>query len=133
MPGGTKRLKIRTVMSHIVKARQRSVPVAPPVRARSYAVLWREGAGSIQAGKLELGPRSLILENGKARSRLSIRSLVYRDLAGVRTTRDPRERIRDQPTIVLERCGGATIALAAIEPLVSVHEIAEVLADAAAA
>jgi hypothetical protein len=133
MPGGTPGLKIRTVMSHIVKARQRSVPVAPPVRARSYAVLWREGGGSIQAGKLELGPRSLILENGKARRRLSIRSLVYRDLAGIRTTRDPRERIRDQPTIVLERCGGATIALAAIEPLVSVHEIAEVLADAAAA
>jgi hypothetical protein len=64
MPGGPTGLKIRTVMSHIVKARQRSVPVATPVRARGYAVLWREGGGSIQAGKLELGPRSLILENG---------------------------------------------------------------------
>lgn len=102
-------------------------------RACSYAVLWREDGCSIRAGKLELGARSLSLEDGKARSRLSLRSLLYRDLARIQTTHDPRERIKEQPTIILERRGEATIALAAIEPRVSIHEIVQVLADALSA
>lgn len=98
-------------------------------RARSYAVLWREDGGSIRVGKLELGARSLCLEDGKARSRTSLNSLLYRDLVRIQTTHDPRERIRDRPTIVIERRGGAKIALAVIEPFVSVHDIVQTLAD----
>jgi len=80
-----------------------------------------------------LGPRSLNLENGKARSRLSLSSFAYRDLVRIEATHDPRERIKDQPTLILERRGGRTIGLAVIEPRVSVHEIAQLLADALSA
>jgi hypothetical protein len=99
-------------------------------RRRSYAVLWREDGGPVRAGKLELGPRSLSLANGRARSRASLSSLLSRDLVRIQTTHDPRERIKNQPTIVLERRGGATLTLAVAEPFVSVHEIVQLLADA---
>jgi hypothetical protein len=102
-------------------------------RARSYAVLWREDEGLIRAGKLELGLRSLSLEEGKARSRFSLRSLRYEDLVRVQTAHDPRERIRDQPTIMLKRRGGGEIALAAIDPNASVHDIVQSLADSLSA
>jgi hypothetical protein len=98
--------------------------------SRSYAALWREDDDRVRAGKLELGARSLTLEDGKARSRLSLSSFAYRDLVRIEPTYDPRERIKDQPTLILERRGGRTIALAVIEPRVSVHEIAQHLAEA---
>jgi hypothetical protein len=102
----------------------------PQPSRRSFAALWREDGGPVRAGRLELGPRSLTLESGKARSRLSLSSFVYRDLVRIESTHDPRERIKDQPTLILQRRGGRTIALAVIEPRVSVHEIAQLLADA---
>ena len=97
---------------------------------RCYAVLWREDSGPVRAGKLTLGPRSLNLESGKARRRLSLSSFAYRDLVRIETTHDPRRRIKDQPTLVLHRQRGKTIALAVIEPRVSVHEIGQFLAGA---
>jgi hypothetical protein len=126
-------------MTNTVLAAEASDAAHPAIRvmvgalqpfSRSYAVLWREDAGPVRAGRLELGPRSLTLESGKARSRLSLSSFVYRDLVRIESTHDPRERIKDQPTLILQRRGGRTIALAVIEPRVSVHEIAQFLAGA---
>jgi hypothetical protein len=135
--------KIPSVMQRTVIATDRSeaaeravrdaTAAATQPRRRTYAVLWSEDGGPIRAGKLELGARSLSLENGKARSRLSLSSFVYRDLVRIEATHDPRERIKDQPSLILERRGGRTIALAVIEPRVSVHEIAQLLADALSA
>jgi len=130
---------IRGVMTNTVRATEASDAAHPAIRvmvgalqplSRSYAVLWREDAGPVRAGRLALGPRSLTLESGKARSRLSLSSFVYRDLVRIESTHDPRERIKDQPTLILQRRGGRTIALAVIEPRVSVHEIAHFLAGA---
>jgi hypothetical protein len=139
MTAGTLPAKIPSIMQHTLIATDRSEAAAHAVRdataaaqprARSYAVLWCEDGGPVRAGKLELGPRSLNLENGKARSRLSLSSFVYGDLVRIEATHDPRKRIKDQPTLILERRGGRAIALAVIEPRVSVHEIAQLLADA---
>jgi hypothetical protein len=127
------------VMTNTVLATEASDAAHPAIRVmvgafqphgRSYAALWREDDDRVRAGKLELGARSLTLEDGKARSRLSLSSFAYRDLVRIEPTHDPRERIKDQPTVILERRGGRTIALAVIEPRVSVHEIAQHLAEA---
>jgi hypothetical protein len=140
MTAGALRARIPSIMQETViatdpsEASHRGVrdaaAAAPQPHGRSYAVLWREDGGPVRAGKLELGPRSLNLENGKARSRLSLSSFVYRDLVRIETTHDPRGRIKGQPTLILERRGGRTIALAVIEFRVSVHEIAQLLEDA---
>ena len=137
MAGGALRAKILSTMKNGANATDQSKAPRRIIRdpraaahARSYAVLWREDAGPVRAGRLELGPRSLTLESGKARSRLSLSSFVYRDLVRIESTHDPRERIKDQPTLILQRRGGRTIALAVIEPRVSVHEIAQFLAGA---
>src|SRR6266508_611884 len=131
--------KIPTIMQRTLIATDRSEAAERAVRdataaaqshGRTYAVLWRDDGGPVRAGKLDLGARSLTLENGKARSRLSLSSFVYRDLVRIEATHDPRERIKDQPTLILQRRGGRTIALAVIEPRVSVHEIAQFLAGA---
>jgi hypothetical protein len=106
------------------------MPAAAQARARNYAVLWRQGRGPVRTGRLEFGPHSLRLEDGTARKRHSVSTVLYRDLVRVRTTSDPRERIQRRPTFILERRRGTTVAVAAIDPLVSVHELAEMLAGA---
>jgi hypothetical protein len=140
MAAGALQAKIRSIMKNTGFAAEASGAAHPAIREpraaalpphrRSYAVLWREDDGPVRAGKLELGAHSLTLEDGKARRRLSLSSFAYRDLIRIEATRSPRERIKDQPTLILERRGGRAIALAVIEPRVSAHEIAQLLADA---
>ncbi len=78
----------------------------------------------MQAGKLVLGPKSLRLEAGAGQKRLSTRSLRYEELASVETAR-PAQRIRERPTVVVERRGRDRLAIAAVDGLGSVREIVE--------
>jgi len=96
---------------------------------RSYAVLWRVDGGEVRPGKLELGPESLRLENGTP-DRQSVLSIRFADLVHLRMTRNPTEAVGRRPTMVLEQRSGATIALTAIDPLMSVHDLLERVAEA---
>ena len=44
---------------------------------KSYAVLWQDGDGPISAGKLVLGPTSLLLETGSGAGRASSKVIRY--------------------------------------------------------
>lgn len=90
----------------------------------SYAVLWREGDGSVSAGKLVLGPTSLCLETGTGRSRTSWTILRYAELATVETAA-PADRIRSRPTALVKRGGRDRLAIAAVDGMGSVREIVE--------
>jgi len=101
-------------------------------RRRSYAVTWREGDGQVRAGKLMLGGTSLRLEGGTARSRLSEESILYARLSKVGITRSPEERIGGSPTLVLERPGRPSLAIACIDGLGCLREVAQRLERAIA-
>jgi hypothetical protein len=103
-----------------------------PYREASYAVIWREAAGPLWAGKLVLGPTELRLESGAPRGRLATRTLRYADLSAVETTRLPEERIHGRPTVLVKRTGKAPLAIATVESPGSLHEVAERLVDAVA-
>jgi hypothetical protein len=94
---------------------------------RSYAVVWREGEGPVQAGELVLGPTSLRLETGARRERLSTKSLRYEELVSVGTA-PPGQRIHGRPTAVVERHRRDRLAIATVDGLGAVHEIVERLA-----
>lgn len=93
----------------------------------SYAVLWQEGNGPVSAGKLVLGPTSLRLEAGAGHTRSTSRVLRYAELASVGKAA-PAERIRSQPTAVVERDERDRLAIAALDGMGSVREIVEQLA-----
>ena len=99
---------------------------------RSYAVTWREGDGQVRAGKLTLGATNLHLEGGRARSRLSEEGIQYGGLSRVGTARRPEERIGGRPTLVLERPGRPSLAIACLDGLGCLREVAERLERAIA-
>jgi hypothetical protein len=90
----------------------------------SYAVLWREGDGPVEAGKLVLGPTSLCLETGSGPGRVSSRVLRYAELTDVGSA-TPAERISARPTALIDRGGRDRLAIAAVDGLGSVREIVE--------
>ena len=94
----------------------------------SYAVLWCEGDGQIQVGKLILGPTGLRLETGTGRARASSKVLRYSELTRVRTTM-PTDRIHAQQTAVVERGDREWLRIAALDGLGSLREIVERIAD----
>jgi hypothetical protein len=91
---------------------------------KSYAVLWREGDGSVSVGKLVLGPTSLRLETGAGRSRVSSKVLRYAELATVENAA-PADRIRSRPTALVTRGGRDRLAIAAVDGMGTVREIVE--------
>ncbi|MGH9322383.1 MAG: hypothetical protein ACRD3V_21170 [Vicinamibacteria bacterium] len=93
-----------------------------------YAVLWREGKGSIYAGKVELDPGALRLEGSCHGRRRSFRTIRYEDLAGVSLTRAPEERLFGKLTLILELREGAAVDIAALNRLGTVRELEEEIA-----
>ncbi len=93
----------------------------------SYAVLWREGDGPVSAGKLLLRPTSLRLDTGSGHNRASSKVLHYGDLAGVETA-SIADRIRRRPTAIVQRIGGGSLSITAVDGLGSTREIVERLA-----
>jgi hypothetical protein len=90
----------------------------------SYAVLWRDGDGPISAGKLVLGPTSLLLEAGRGAGRVSSKVVLYRELTSVANAA-PVDRIHSQPTAVLARNRRERISIAAVDGMGSGREIVE--------
>ncbi len=73
----------------------------------TYAVTWRDQAGAVHAGRLELGSKGLRLEAGTHRGgRKSVLRMLYRDV--LRAEMAPsRTRVRDRPTIALTGSNGS--------------------------
>jgi hypothetical protein len=79
-----------------------------------------------------LGGTSLRLEGGTARGRLSEETILYGRLSKVGTARGPEERIGGRPTLVLERPGRPSLAIACIDGLGCLREVAQRLERAIA-
>lgn len=84
----------------------------------------------MRAGELVFGTSGLRLESGAPRGGLSAQILRYADLVGVEMARHPEERIHGRPTAIVRRSGRAPLAIAAVDGLGSVYELAERLAAA---
>jgi hypothetical protein len=94
----------------------------------SYAVLWREGEGPVQVGKLVFGRTGLCLETGTGHAHASSKVLRYSELTDVGTA-VRADRIRTQPTAYVDRGGRERLRIAAVDGLGSLREIVERLAD----
>jgi hypothetical protein len=95
----------------------------------SYGVVWREGTLPLARGKLELRADALRLD-GMAGGRHVSRDLAYDSLVTVRVGRSAGERIGGRPSLVLERRGCESIAIASVSQSGVVAEIAELLGRA---
>jgi hypothetical protein len=79
----------------------------------TYAVVWREGAGPVARGRLELLPDTLELD-GLADSAHVRLDIGYDELRGVRVGRSSAERLNGHPTLVLDRVEAAPIVIASV-------------------
>jgi hypothetical protein len=96
---------------------------------RSYAVIWRTGAGPVSAGKLVLGTTGFHLETGSPGGRVSAQRIRYADLAAVEKA-TPAERLHGRPTTIVRRRDRAPLAICALDGPGSAHELVERLAEA---
>jgi hypothetical protein len=90
----------------------------------SYAVLWQEGDGPVNAGKLVLCRSSLRLETGAGRDRATSKVFRYEELTAVGSAA-PVDRVRSRPTALVDRVDRDRLAIAAVDGIGSMHEIVE--------
>jgi hypothetical protein len=94
----------------------------------SYAVKWREPDGSIYLGRLELGPKGLVLEGAENGHEGVRRELGYDELTALRLGRLTHERLDGQPSLVVDRPGGAFVITSSVLHAGVVQEVVERLA-----
>jgi hypothetical protein len=93
----------------------------------TYAVVWREGAGPLARGRLELLSFGLRLD-GVAGCTHVRRAIPYDELAAVRIGRSNGDRLNGHPSLVIDRVEGEPIVLASVALQGAVAELADHLA-----
>lgn len=93
----------------------------------SYAVTWQEGAGPVRHGKLELRPRTLVLEGSDCSSPPQRRAIAYDEVTSAQLTRDSTERLSGRPTLVVDWRGATSLRIAGVAQPGLISELAESL------
>ena len=93
----------------------------------SYAVTWQEGAGPVRHGKLELLPRTLVLEGSNSSGPPQKRAIAYGDVTSAQLTRVSAERLGGRPTLVVARRDATSLRIAGIAQPGIISELAESL------
>jgi hypothetical protein len=86
----------------------------------SYAVVWRNDGGAVQAGKLEIRDDGLRLDGAG-----DVQELPFSELSTIRVGRAPDERLDGRRAIVVERRDGKSVRIATIAEVGSLLELAE--------
>jgi hypothetical protein len=94
-----------------------------------YAALWCDNGRTPLAGMVELAAHSLSFE-GRSADRQARRQVGYDEIRAVRLTREPRERLRGRPALVLDIGGPEPIRVSSPEPG-ALHELLDALTVAA--
>jgi hypothetical protein len=79
----------------------------------TYAVVWREGAGPVARGRLELLTDTLELDGLAGLDHVTL-ELDFDELRGVRVGRSRAERLNGHPTLVLDRADAEPIVIASV-------------------
>ena len=93
----------------------------------NYAVVWRENAGPLYAGRAELSTRALVLAGAAPGGLVSVRRLLFEEIRQVRFGRSQAERLGGRTTLLLELDDGAT-KIAPLGGAGALHELADDLA-----
>lgn len=96
-----------------------------------YPVVWSEQPGRTYAGSLALGPASLTLD-GVVGGERNVVELHYGDLARVRMTSAPDQRVSGRPTLLVEMSSGQCFRIAAVAGAGVMGEVADALTRAMA-
>jgi hypothetical protein len=92
----------------------------------SFAVLWSEPDGDVEAGKLELEPNALRFEGSQpARTKPSVHRVFFEEIESVHVGREARERLAGRPSLVLDRAVGGALRIGSINGPGILTELAE--------
>ncbi len=89
----------------------------------SYAVLWSEPRGELEAGKLELEPESIRFEGSHGAG--SVHRIYYDHIESVRIGRHTRERLAGRPTLVVDLDEGGPLRIGSVNGVGTVSELAD--------
>jgi hypothetical protein len=102
----------------------------PSTPAGRYPVLWRDGDGPVNAGRLEVGDVALRLVGTSAGKRL--RCVVpWSQIRDVRIGQMPHERLQGLRSVIVERVGAAPLAITDAAGVGAMLELADLLSRAA--
>jgi hypothetical protein len=79
----------------------------------TYAVVWREGAGPVARGRLELLPGTLELDGLAGSAHVTLK-IGYDELKAVRVGRSSAERLNGHPSLLLDRVDAEPIVIASV-------------------
>jgi hypothetical protein len=108
-------------MLRLCRSRISAAPLGE-VRARgdawamktSYAVKWREPSGQSFLGRLELGPKALVLEGRNGGEDAVLRTMDLEELHGFRLGQAGGEQLDAQPTLVVQHADGDVLVTTAV-------------------
>jgi hypothetical protein len=89
----------------------------------SYAVVWRDGEGAVQAGKLELSEGGIRLEGVDG-----AQDVRFADLRRLRVGRAADERLDGRRALLVDRRDGRSLQIATVAEVGSLLELAERIA-----
>lgn len=93
----------------------------------SYAVLWSEPPCDVEAGKLELEPRSIRFEGSHAPRGACVHRVYYDNIHGVHIGHKERDRLRGRPAIVVDLVDGSPLLIGSVDGVGTVSELADEL------
>ena len=92
----------------------------------SYAVLWSESSGGVEAGKLELEQNALRFEGaGGSHGKARVHRVFYEDIESVHVGRGLPERLAGKPTLVLDLAVGGALRIGSVDRPGILTELAE--------
>jgi hypothetical protein len=80
----------------------------------SYAVKWREPSGQSFLGRLELGPKALVLEGRNGAEDAVVRTIGLEELDGFRLGQARGEQLDGRPTLVVRHADGDVLVTTAV-------------------
>ena len=96
-------------------------------RTPRYAVIWREGQGTLRAGRLELTADVLRIEGSSRDGSFSRCEVPLTAIRAVRIGRMRNERVEGMPSLIVERVYGEPLLVADATGTGAVHELADAL------
>ena len=94
-----------------------------------YAVTWSDAGGPVFAGSLDVARTAFVLVGTAPPGLTSRLQVPAADVAALRIERRPESRLKDRPTLVVERRDGAGLRISALSGAGLLSELAVALAN----
>jgi hypothetical protein len=103
--------------------------LASTMAGMGYAVTWSDAGGPVFAGSLDVARTAFVLVGTAPPGLTSRLQVLAAEVVALRIERRPENRLKNRPTLVVERRGGAGLSISALAGAGLLSELAAALAS----